>query len=484
VDEPFDRLLLAPGDADLADALEQATQRGGGDAVSRAQWRPLLAEVAGRAEGRSQIEQLRGARYVSVAWWTDHQGRKHVRVAGGDWHDPGWHPHHSRLDQDLRPPLWHVSRERTFRVTRPGQPPVWVVSCACGATGAPAALAWMGPRCGPCHDRVEEGQPHPGERDAALFALGSRTIYAVAFAPDSRRLAVASEFRCVDLLWLDGRPEQRLFGDQDAGEDDEFRTLVFSHDGQFLVAGDPDEWVVRVWDLDGGTDEQELYIEKANDSEVLALGFSPLGRLLTACTRDGVVSAWRLQDSRAWQHVRSTRWYATALAFAPDGQLLAVGRRHGVVDLHDPSTWKRRRRLETQCRPVEDILFVHFAANRLVVVTGCQEPELALSLGCQLRLLNLARGHEERSADFSFVIAAIAATPDGRYLAWVVHDEQHSPGEVTFWDVERWHEVGRLEWGPEDSVLALDFSPDGQTLVTGSSAGVVKLWPWHLLLKG
>jgi WD40 repeat protein len=471
--EPFDRLLLDPDEGELAAALEQAARR-------RAQWRPLLAEVAGHAEGRVQVEQLRGTHYVSVAWWTDHQGRKHVRVAGSKANEPGWQPHHSQLDQDLRPPLWHVCRERTFRVTRLGQEPVWVVSCACGMTGAPEALAWMGPRCGPCHDRVEEGQPHPEEKTPTLFARGTLPIHAAPFAPDGRRLAVASGDSYIDLFSLDGGPEQRLYGDQDTVSVDGFRTLVFSPEGRSLAAGEPEEQFVRVWNLSDG-DDQELVLEDVADSQVLALAFSPDGRLLVACTADGVVKAWQLDERDTWQHLHSTDWDATSLAFAPNGQTLAVGRRGGRVDFVDPATWKRRGAIETKANPGEDVLFVHFIPDRLVVVTG-DSPRTGN--GNLLQTLSLGHRAPEHSTRFPFDIAVIAPSPCGRYLAWVVHDDQHSPGEITFWDLQRWQEAGRLEWDPEDPLLALDFSPDGQTLVTGSSAGVVKLWPWRLLLEG
>jgi hypothetical protein len=481
--EPSTHLLLDPVPADLVAALDRAAGHVGLERHGR-QWRALLAEVAATAEGRSQ--QTRpgqyGDRYVSAAWWTDHRGRKHVRVAAGDSATPDWHPGYSRREEH-RPALWHAHPERIFRVTRPGREPAWVASCACGATGEPRALAWMGPCCGPCHDRGEDGQPLP-EVAPALFATGQQVIYAVTFAPDGRRLAVASSYRCIDLLPLDGRPPERVFGDQDAGEEDEFRMLVFSREGRFLAGADPLEGSVLVWDLAAG-EEQELFFDGVAFS---GLAFSPAEDLLAGCNRAGALVAWRLQEDGAWKqvHASRSRQDVTALAFAPDGRVLALGLKRCFVELKEPATWKRRRHVQSSGKPGEDVHFLHYGpgADQLVLLTACQVRNQGFDSNPVLRPLRFSgRSRERSSTHFPFRISAVASSPGGRYLAWVAEDERRPPGEVTVWDVERWEQAGWLEWDPEDPPRVLGFSPDGQTLVSGSSAGVVKLWPWRLLLE-
>jgi hypothetical protein len=66
----------------------------------------------------------------------------------------------------------------------------------------------------------------------------------------------------------------------------------------------------------------------------------------------------------------------------------------------------------------------------------------------------------------------------------VIHHPNRSPAEVVFWDVAAWRGAGALEWDSEDAITALAFAPDGETLVTGSQGGAVKLWPWRRLLGG
>src|SRR5262245_14420078 len=100
--EPSNRLLLQPAPEGLVAALTRASTGTRASEHNR-QWQPLLDEVAANAEGRSQIEHHspghEGTQFVCVAWWTDHQGRKLVRVCGGhtEW---GPQRHFSRLDRD------------------------------------------------------------------------------------------------------------------------------------------------------------------------------------------------------------------------------------------------------------------------------------------------------------------------------------------------------------------------------------------------
>jgi WD40 repeat protein len=265
--------------------------------------------------------------------------------------------------------------------------------------------------------------------------------------------------------------------------------LEFSHDGRFLAAGESQSTGVRVWDLDR-PDQKEQQLAcygSALEEHVIGLAFSSVGGLLASCTSGGVLTVWRLQDDGVWKRVHASRRHdVTALAFFPDGQTLVLGRRRCSLDFKDVSTWKCRCSIQGRGLPEEKIRFLHQGATpvQLVLITGTEDRNHGIDSNHVLRLLDLATSREERTLRFPFVIWRVAPSPCGRYLAWIVRDQQHSPSEITFFDLKTWQELGRLEWDPEDPLRDLDFSPDGHTLVTGSAAGVVKFWPWRLLLEG
>jgi hypothetical protein len=484
--EPVNLLLHAPSEAELVAALDRASSRAGSELRGSERWRVVLDEIAGNDDGRSQLEHSRpddfGSRYVSAAWWTDHRGTKHVRISGGDTGSAGWHPHYSGLDHDIRPALWHVFMERVYRVTRPGEEARWLVSCACGETGEARELGWMGERCAACHDRREEGQPHPDDARPVML-VGPDRGHGLAFSNDGRLLAVSSDGWFTRLLDV-GSGEERVLAEYDTeGREEYYAPLAFSPDGRWLAGGVSGAWAVNFWDLSGEEGESDLRPPGYGES-VRSLAFSPDGRLFAAhsdeqafylSTADGdqvIISADGLTDGQL-------PCRCSSFAFSADGRTLAQGFALGLVYLHDTQTWGNPRQVNFESDQSDQILFVQFTTGRrLVAITG----GFSEAVPHQLRLWDLERSRERPAIPIPRLTRVVARSPDGRYLASVVHDEQHSPGEILFWDVERWADGGRLEWNPEDAINDLAFSPDGQTLATISQAGVVKLWPWRLLL--
>jgi WD40 repeat protein len=479
---PFDHLLVDPDEDTLARALEEASRASG----ARVNWRPILGEMASSAEGRSQLERESPAsgntHYLAVAWWTDHQGGRHVRVCGGNLAERR-HPHYSRMDEDTRPPLWHVYPEHVYRVHRAGAKPVWLASCGCGVTGRPETLAWMGPCCGPCHDRREEGEVLPFAARPTILDQQDGPICSLAFSPDGSTLAVSSRGRRLYLYDLrDGSSEWQYASSTDYADHEDLRPLVFSPDGRFLAAGEHDVWSARVWRLEQTEDNSEVLF--TSEFQIEALAFSPDSRQLAAVTSAHGLFIWQQLGGEWHDQEYSQDEPVHSVDFSPDGTTLALGDDSGSVTLMDFPRWKVIRRLVPEAARDDDVLYLHYTSDgmRLLALTGDTEaaPE---SESWKLWLWDLTTPSERERASIP-VLSAVAMSPDGRYLAWIVHDSHSSPAEVTFWDLEDWQDAGRLVWNTEDDLRELAFSPDGQTLAVGSASGVVKLVPWRLLLEG
>ncbi len=156
-----------------------------------------------------------------------------------------------------------------------------------------------------------------------------------------------------------------------------------------------------------------------------------------------------------------------AVAYSPNGKILATGDTHGILRLWDVAT---RRQigvpLGTPGRAGE-IDSVAFSPDGNIVATAGQEGIV--------RLWNVATHQligKPLTGDLS-AINSIAFSPHGGLLA-----AGHSDGTVQLWEVASGQQMGAPLHAGE--VLSVAFSPNGKILATGgydsSDHGTVQLW--------
>jgi len=152
-----------------------------------------------------------------------------------------------------------------------------------------------------------------------------------------------------------------------------------------------------------------------------------------------------------------------ALAFRPDGKLLALGT-YKEVRLADPATGQT---IATLTGPAEAVRAIAFSPDGGLLAAAGGLPgrsgEVKIWEVASRKELRTIKGHSD-------CIYAVAFSPDGKSVATSSYDKL-----IKLWSVETGQEVRTFK-DHIDAVYALAFTPDGKRLISGAADRTVKVW--------
>jgi hypothetical protein len=438
----FNRLLLAPTRAELAEALAAAAATLP-SATGPLRDRDALARFEAEAEGvwvSSRRRPGRGAGpTVAVAWWRDFAGRAHVRVSNGG----PWPP---------RPPLLTLYPEQTLaRGVGPDAVPLCL--CACGAWGEPRSLGWMGDRCGPCFDRGDQAPQPAGwvlPRPAAAATLSPDGL---ALGALGQRGEAGSEIAVFDAATGRATPAFTVETPAPGG-----LFLLGPRAARLAVVRYETAWVTT--DLHRA-DGRRL----ARLAETGGVAFPPSGDGLVTWGRGGL--AWRSGPRASPVLFGPSSLENNIARFAPDGRRLATR----TIDFRTVAIWDvTSRRMVGHYQP------------RGLVSPPCFTPDgraLCLAYGGDSvgELCAVGPGRALRPAPWPATLGVpwLSCAFDGR---WVL---ACGPGVFL---VLRLNGNGPDFEGVPGVLSVCGFLADGRLLTLSWRDGRVRLWPAELFHEG
>ena len=279
----------------------------------------------------------------------------------------------------------------------------------------------------------------------------NKSIEAVSFSPDGKRLAYCSHDSTIRVLELPALREQMKI----EGHEGIVTDVAFNADGTKLASASIDE-TVRVWDAHSGREVAKFV---GHQDRVYCVAWSPDGRQLASGADN--VRIWNLISKETVRVLSGYNGHILKIEFTPDGRrVAATGDIGSIVKLWNAATGD-----ELLTLPGKGAVAFSPDGDRLAAVG-----DGAITIWDATRLQSVdtppvctARGHEKG-------LWSVAFHPDGKTFATSSMDST-----VRIWETKSGNEV--REW---DSNLmgpsGVAFSADGEMLAAGGMPWALRVW--------
>jgi hypothetical protein len=205
--------------------------------------------------------------------------------------------------------------------------------------------------------------------------------------------------------------------------------------------------------------------------------FAPDGKLLASAAEDGV-RLWDPAANKLLLHLPLPQFAGTALAFSPDGKVLAFAGENQAIRLWDIAAAKELRRWDSH---LDDVYLLVFAADGQSLVGLTRDA---------VQVWAAATGKEVSRYSGTDRFLTLDVSPSGRVLALAEFARPQLPDggfqegfTIRLVEAHSGQEISHFEV-PQGLVYTLAFTPDGRSLVSGGGDATLLYWDLTGRLQG
>lgn len=289
-----------------------------------------------------------------------------------------------------------------------------------------------------------------GFKQQQAFAAPDK-VAAIAISPDGQLLASGGDDNAVSLWSLPGGKLLKTLKQHTQIISE--RGLAFSADGRYLASGSYDDTTI-IWDVAGG---KALHTLSGHNGNIHQVAFSADGQTLATASSDKTVRLWDVADGQLQRSLIGHSNSVFAVQFIGNGDTLLSGGSDRTLRLWDTKSGVSLR-----------VLQGHEAGVTQAAVYG--DRMFSASNDGSVRRWCLALPYQQRVALPSAAISN-AITPDLKNVAVGFKE-----GALAVYDVNNGSVLWKKESAHDDQVLRLAFNNAGNLIASSSHDNTAKIW--------